>query len=77
MYKFDTVVQVLYFSCCFLSKCSSKIHCVKSVRIWSYLGRYFPAFGLNTDQNNSITTTDTFYAVVVATFFEVFSKAIQ
>ena len=43
-------------------------HCVKSVRIWSYSGLYFPAFGLNTvvrispysvqmrentDQNNS------------------------
>ena len=23
-------------------------HCVKSVRIWSYSGPYFPAFGLNT-----------------------------
>ena len=29
------------------------VHCVKSVRIWSYSGPYFPAFGLNTDQNNS------------------------
>ena len=27
--------------------------CVKSVRIWSYSGPYLPAFGLNTDQNNS------------------------
>ena len=27
-------------------------HCVKSVRIRSYSGPYFPAFGLNTDQNN-------------------------
>ena len=26
---------------------------VKSERIRSYYGRYFPAFGLNTDQNNS------------------------
>ena len=28
-------------------------HCVKSVRIRSYSGPHFPAFGLNTDQNNS------------------------
>ena len=28
-------------------------HCVKSVRIRSYSSPYFPAFGLNTDQNNS------------------------
>ena len=27
-------------------------HCLKSVRIWSYSDPYFPAFGLNTDQNN-------------------------
>ena len=26
---------------------------MKSVRIWSYPGPYFPAFGLNTDRNNS------------------------
>ena len=30
-----------------------KCHCVKSVRIWNYFGPYFPAFGLNTGQNNS------------------------
>ena len=28
-------------------------HCVKSVHVQSYSGLYFPAFGLNTDQNNS------------------------
>ena len=28
-------------------------HCVKSVGIPSSSGPYFPAFGLNTDQNNS------------------------
>ena len=28
------------------------VHCVKSVRIRSYSCSYFPAFGLNTDQNN-------------------------
>ena len=31
----------------------SDMHCVKSVRIRSYSSPYFPAFGLNTDQNNS------------------------
>ena len=31
----------------------NKIHCVKSVRIWSFSSPYFPAFGLNTDQENS------------------------
>ena len=29
------------------------VHCIKSVRIRSYSGLYFRAFGLNTDQNNS------------------------
>ena len=29
------------------------IHCVKSIRIRSYSGPFFPTFGLNTDQNNS------------------------
>ena len=35
--------------------CDKSIHCVKSVRIWSYSGPYFPAFELreNMDQNNS------------------------
>ena len=27
-------------------------HCIKIVRIRSFLGPYFPAFGLNTDQKN-------------------------
>ena len=30
-----------------------KKHCVKKDRIRSYSGPYFPAFELNTDQNNS------------------------
>ena len=53
-------------------------HCVKSVRIWSYSGPYFPAFELNTERYSlslhiqsewgkiwtRITlNTDTFYAV--------------
>ena len=28
------------------------LHCVKSFLIWSHFDPYFPAFGLNTDQNN-------------------------
>ena len=41
-------------------KITANLHCVKSVRIRSCSGPYFPAFGLNrerygenTDQNNS------------------------
>ena len=30
-----------------------KVHCVKSVRIWSYSDPHFPVFGLNTNQNIS------------------------
>ena len=55
-------------------------HCVKSVRIWSYSGPYFPAFGLNTGRygvalhiqserrkmRTRITrNTDTFHAVTI------------
>ena len=29
-------------------------HCVKSVQIRSFSGPYFPAFGLNTEQKNSV-----------------------
>ena len=32
---------------------SGIFHCVKSARIRSYSGPYFPALGLNTDQNKS------------------------
>ena len=57
-------------------------HCVKSVRIPSYSGRHFPAFGLNTEgygvsiriqfkcgkiRTRMTPNTDTFYAVQVAT----------
>ena len=28
----------------------SNVHCAKSVRIWSYSGPYFPAFGLNKER---------------------------
>ena len=36
-------------------------HCVKSVQIRSFFGPYFPAFGLNTDQEKLYL--DTFHAV--------------
>ena len=29
------------------------VHCVKSLGVWSYSGPHFPAFGFNTDLNNS------------------------
>ena len=32
---------------------TSLLHRVKSVRVRSYSGPYFPAIGLNTDQNNT------------------------
>ena len=56
------------------------MHCVKSVRIWSYSGTYFPAFGLNNEtysaslriqcecgkiQTRITPNMDTFYAVIV------------
>ena len=34
-------------------KLFGQLHCVKSVHNRSYSGPYFPAFGLNTDQNKS------------------------
>ena len=37
-----------------------KIHCVKSVRICSFSGLYFPAFGLSRNTQNM----DTFQAVI-------------
>ena len=55
-------------------------HCLKSVRIWSFFGPYFPAFGLNTEryavslhiqsecrkiQTRKIPNTNTFHAVNV------------
>ena len=54
-------------------------HCVKSVRVWSYSGPFFPTFGLNTERYSAslriqsecrkkirtwiTANTDTFYAV--------------
>ena len=60
---------------------NSKIHCVKSVPIWSYFGPYFPVFRLNKKryevslsiqfecgkiQTRTTPNMDTFYAVIVA-----------
>ena len=33
------------------SKANSNLLCVKSVRIWSFSGPYFPGFGLNTGRH--------------------------
>ena len=64
--------------------CNLKEHCVKCVRIWSYSGPYFPAFGMNMERysvslrihskcgkiRTGITpNTDTFHAVEVASCF--------
>ena len=64
-------------------------HCVKSVRIRSYSGPHFPAFGLNTIrysvslriqskcgkmQTRVTPNTHTFYAVPVINFFQVIIK---
>ena len=32
------------------SKTLKKTHCVKTVRIWSFSGSYFPAFGLHMER---------------------------
>ena len=58
-------MYVYLYICSYIDTCIY-LHCVKSVRIRSYSGPYFPAFGLNspylsgfspnagnTDQNNS------------------------
>ena len=68
---------------CFHLNCAKffrTIHCVKSVRILSFSGPYFPAFGLNTERygvslriqsecrkkrTRKSLNTDNFYAVIV------------
>ena len=65
---------------CFIKTVSGwKLHCVKSVRIQSYSGPYFPTFGLNKERygispriqakwgkkrTRIIPNTDSFYAVL-------------
>ena len=62
------------------------VHCLKSVRIWSYFGPYFPAIRTeygndvgrmqeNTDQNNS--EYGHFYAVVVSSVSEKLEAAVR
>ena len=49
--------DTLILSRCFVSKVlkfTEKGHCEKSVRIHSYFGPYFPAFGLNTERYYSV-----------------------
>ena len=41
-----------------LLKDTKKIHCIKSVRIWSYSGLYFPAFGLNNSEYEHFLRSD-------------------
>ena len=45
------------------------MHCVKSVRIWSYSGPYFPALGLNTEIKSKLTESKlTLYKVRIYEF---------
>ena len=41
----NTLSEFIY---CYISKNITSCHCVRSVRIWSYSDRCFPAFELNT-----------------------------
>ena len=49
-YTIKTVKSTIYVDIRLGSKYASEIHCVKSVRIRSYSGPHFPAFGLNTER---------------------------
>ena len=52
-------LTLIFYQKYFYDKMESRIfnfdmtHCIKGVRIRSYSGPHFSAFGLNTDQNNS------------------------
>ena len=48
---FKNIIILQHLSCLNSTKLHLT-HCVKSVRIRSYSGPYFPTFGLNADQNN-------------------------
>ena len=53
LYKFSNRHVSVWFLLT-LQNCKANVCIfVKSVRIWSFSGPYFPAFGLNTDQKNS------------------------
>ena len=57
----------------YMRKNGSAYYCVKSVRIWSFSGPYFPAFGLNKERyipsecgkirSRKTTNTHIFHAV--------------
>ena len=79
LYLFDNHANLLGAQ----NRSFSFIHCVKSVRIWSYSGPYFPTFGVNTERysiflcinfecgkirTRIISNTGTFYAVIVTCF---------
>ena len=48
-----TFLTLTYANVRMLIKELEMSHCVKSFRVRSFSGLYFPAFGLNTDQKNS------------------------
>ena len=52
-YTIEKIISSLLAICFVKSAAYNHYHCVKSVRIWTYSRPEFPAFGLNTDQNNS------------------------
>ena len=52
-YTIEKIISNLLAFCFVKSVAYNHYHCVKSVRIRSYSGPDFPAFGLKTDQNNS------------------------
>ena len=59
IYIFVDILSVFFFVSTVIKKLQVRkglppnFHCVKSIRIRSFSGMYFPAFGLNTDQKNS------------------------
>ena len=46
--KHSTIHALIHLT----EKISNQLHCVKSVRIRSFSGPYFPAFGLNTERKS-------------------------
>ena len=48
--NFDVISCLLFTSTRSQSQCLNKNHCVKSARIRSFCGPYFPAFGRNTER---------------------------
>ena len=78
-YDLQPIVREIPFYIKDISDFLSKLHCVKSIRIRSFSGSYFLAFGLNTERNGvslriqpecakvrvrKTPNTDSFYAVL-------------